>query len=415
MDLFEFQGKQLFAAAGIPVAESWLIHPHGPDPLEIANEVGLPLVAKVQVLSGGRGKAGGIRVVRTREEVSAAVAELMGLTVRGRRAVGVLLEEAVDIDRELYLAITIDRAARRPLLIFSTRGGMDIEEVAREEPQALFRAHIDPLDGLRDEQVRELAAQAGFDGAQATALIEVVWAVWRLFCAHEATLVEINPLVLARDHRFMALDAKVSVDDNALYRHREFGGFETDDDGREAQARREGMRYVELDGDIGVLGNGAGMVMSTLDLIAEAGGRAANFLDVGGGAREAQIAAALDLILSDERVRAVLVTIFGGITRCDEVARGLLAALESRGLAARGDEGAAMPVVVRLDGTSCDPARALVADARLANVVAEATAWDAVQRVVALAAAAPPPRTTPPATPASPTNAASPGDPRGRA
>jgi succinyl-CoA synthetase beta subunit len=214
----------------------------------------------------------------------------------------------------------------------------------------------------------------------------------------------------------MALDAKVSIDDNALFRHREFEGFETDDDGREAQARREGMRYVALDGDIGVLGNGAGMVMSTLDLIAEAGGRAANFLDVGGGAREAQIAAALDLILSDERVRAVLVTIFGGITRCDEVARGLLAALESRGLAAKGDEGAALPVVVRLDGTSCDPARALVADARLANVVAEATAWEAVQRVVALAAAAPAaPRTTPPATPAAPTNPASPGDTRGRA
>ncbi len=383
MDLFEYQGKQLFGAGGIPVARSRMLQAHGPDPLEVAGSLGLPLVVKAQALTGGRGKAGGVRVARTPDELTRDVAEIMTMTIRGKRVVGVLLEQAVDVERELYLALAVDRAARRPLLLFSVRGGVDIESVARDEPQALVRQHIDPRTGLGDGQIAELVDRAGLSSGPADQFAQLVRDLWRLFCAHDATLVEINPLCVTRAGGLVALDAKVTLDSNAAFRHPEWADYETDADERERRAAAAGINYVSLDGDIGVLGNGAGMVMSTLDLIAEAGGAAANFLDVGGGAREARIAAALDLILADQRVRALCVTIFGGITRCDEVAHALVNVL-----AARGTAGVGLPVVVRLDGNGAAEGRRIVAQAALPGVQTAATVWQAVQAAVAAAAGA---------------------------
>ena len=384
MDLFEYQGKQLFAAAGIPVVRSAVIEAGvAADPLAVARTLGLPLAVKAQVLTGGRGKAGGVRVARTADELSRDVAEIMAMTIRGKRVVGVLLEEAVEVERELYLALAVDRAARRPLLLFSTRGGVDIESVARDEPQALLRRHVDPLSGLSDTDTAEIAAWAGFAGPLAEQFATLLQTLWRLFNEHDATLVEINPLCVTAAGDLVALDAKVTLDGNAAFRHPEWAAYRGDADDRERAAAAAGINYVSLDGDVGVLGNGAGMVMSTLDLIAEAGGHAANFLDVGGGAREARIAAALDLILADTRVRALCVTIFGGITRCDEVAHALVNVLAAKGAAVAG-----LPVVVRLDGNGAAEGRRIVAESGLAGVQAAESAWQAVQAAVAAAASA---------------------------
>ena len=380
MDLFEYQGKQLFAAGGIPVGRSRMVLPGGLDPLDVAADLGLPLVVKAQALTGGRGKAGGVRVARTTDELTRDAAEIGTMTIRGKRVVGVLLEEAVDIARELYLAIAVDRAAKRPLLLFSVRGGMDIESVARDEPQALARQHLDPLSGLNDAQLAELTALAGFDGALAAQFAKLLADLWRLFCENDATLVEINPLCITAGGALLALDSKVTLDGNAAIRHPEWAAYQTDSDERELRAAAAGIHYVSLDGDVGVLGNGAGMVMSTLDLIAEAGGGAANFLDVGGGAREARIAAALDLILTDTRVRALLVTIFGGITRCDEVAHALVNVLTARGAGG-------LPVVVRLDGNGAVEGRQIVAQAALPGVQTADSDWQAVRAAVAAAVA----------------------------
>jgi len=380
MDLYEYQGKRLFAEAGIPVARSRLATSIA-EAREVAREIGLPLVVKAQVLSGGRGKAGGVRMAADEMQLVAAARDILEMAIQGRRVAALLVEEAVAIERELYLAVTLDRHRRCPLLLFSTRGGMDIEEVAREEPQALLSAPIDPLTGVRDDQVERVvdAATAGVEGGDARALgeslTEVVRRVWELYRSKDATLVEINPLVVCASGQVLALDAKVSLDDNALYRHSGMEEWRGVEDERERRAAEAGVKYVSLDGDVGVLGNGAGLVMSTLDLIAGAGGRPANFCDVGGGARAQQVVAALAVVLSDTRVRAVLVNIFGGLTRGDEVARGLL-----DGLAAAG---ATLPVVVRLDGNQAEQGRALIAAAELANVAAAADVDDAVERVVA--------------------------------
>ena len=380
MDLYEYQGKRLFAEAGIPVARSRLATSIA-EAREVAREIGLPLVVKAQVLSGGRGKAGGVRMAADEMQLVAAARDILEMTIQGRPVAGLLVEEAVAIERELYLAVTLDRHLRRPVLLFSVRGGMDIEEVTREEPQALLSAPIDPLTGVGDDQVAVIvgAATAGMQAGDAqalgTSLTEVIRRVWELYRSKDATLVEINPLVVCAGSRVLALDAKVSLDDNALYRHPELDEWRGAQDARERRAAEAGVKYVSLDGDVGVLGNGAGLVMSTLDLIAGAGGRPANFCDVGGGAQAQQVAAALTVILSDSRVRAVLVNIFGGLTRGDEVARGLLDALTA--------SGATLPVVVRLDGTQAEQGRALIAAAELANVVAAADADEAGERVVA--------------------------------
>jgi succinyl-CoA synthetase beta subunit len=359
--------------------------------------------------------------VGSAEECEAEARRILGLTVKGKPVTAVLLERAVRIAREFYLAVTLSRRDRCALLLFSTRGGVDIEQVAREAPEALLRAPIDPLLGLRDHQVRDVVAAAGLAPARgaggppaqgagkssadsagkpsaqsagtppaqgagtppAAQLAAVLRGVWGLYRDQDATLVEVNPLVLTEDDGIVCLDSKVTIDGNALWRHEVLAALRDPGDEREQAARAAGVTYLSLDGDIGVLGNGAGMVMSTLDLIGAAGGRAADFCDVGGGARAAAVEGALRIILADVRVKAVLVSIFGGITRGDEVARGLIAAL------GEGGGEAYPPVVVRLDGNGADEGRALLAEACLPGVEAVADADAAVARAVELAAAAP--------------------------
>jgi len=400
VDLFEYQGKQLFALGGIPVTHSQLAK--SPEAaVEAAAAIGYPLAVKAQVLTGGRGRAGGVKLVRDDRELLGAARAIIGMTIKGRRVDAVLLEKAVPIAHEYYLALTLDRSAKRPLLMFSTKGGMDIEQVARQDPDALRKLHIDPLLGLQEYQIRELALWAGFAADEQRAFAAVLRAAWRLYLDKDATLLEINPLVRVagapppapeggRRRRasdwpegvpvlFVALDAKLTIDNNALFRHPEFKRLQGVDDIRERRAREAGFAYVSLDGDIGVLGNGAGLVMSLLDLIAAEGGKAANFLDVGGGAREAQIAAALDIILSDDRVEVLLVTIFGGITRCDEVARGLLIALEH--------SGTRLPVVARLTGTNAEEGQKILAQAQVPNLHVADSIVAAVRQAVDIAAA----------------------------
>lgn len=385
MDLFEHQGKGLFAAAGIPVLPSRLAR--SPEEAErAAAKLGLPVAVKAQVLSGGRGKAGGVRVVRRPDEVAPAAAEILRLIINGKPVQALLVEQGVRVMRELYAAITLDRAARRPLLMLSAAGGIHIEQAAREVPEQLMRTHVHPLRGLDAVQLDRLGAFCAVagDGLQHQ-VIDVLQRMWQLYREHDLTLVEVNPLaVVAGDGlpagapRVVALDAKVSVDDNALFRHPDLAAMRPAEDAAEREAREAGIAYVTLTGDVGVLGNGAGLVMSTLDLLAAAGGRGANFCDVGGGARAERVAAALNIICADPRVRAVLVNIFGGITRGDEVARGVLAWHRSAA-----ENGRRLPIVVRLDGSNAAEGRALLSGAGIAGLVAVETALEAVQRVVA--------------------------------
>jgi len=376
MDLYEYQGKEIFACAGLRVPDSRLARTVE-DADRLAPELGFPLVAKAQALSGGRGKAGGVQVVRDAAELHDAAQRILAMTIKGRPVTALLLEAAVDIQRELYLAVTLDRLAKRPLVMVSTRGGMDIEAVARDEPDALLRVHVDPLLGLREFQIRGLALQAGFSGEQAGAFADVVRCAWAIYCDSDATLVELNPLCLDAGGRFVALDAKVTIDGNAVDRHPELDPLQGVDDPRERQAKLAGLDYVLLDGDIGVLGNGAGLVMSLVDLIAGAGGRAADFLDLHGGVKPERIAAALDILTSDERVSVLLMTVFAAITRCEEVAGALLTAIDQTGTK--------LPIVVRLTGTHAEQGRALLAAAARPNVHTAASITEAVRTAVALA------------------------------
>jgi succinyl-CoA synthetase beta subunit len=383
MDLLEFEGKRLFADAGLPVLPS-RVAGTAPEAAAATRDLGLPVAVKAQVKTGGRGKAGGIRVCHTADEVTAAAGDILGMSIRGHEVRALLVERGVEVERELYLAIASSRALRGPVLIFCREGGVDIEEVARREPSALVRTPIDPLLGLCDYQVRDVVAAADLGAAESVAgvpareaLAQVVRALWRLYHDRDATLTEVNPLVLTKQGEVVCLDSKVTIDDSALYRQTDLKRDEGEDE-REGKARRAGLAFVPLDGDIGVLGNGAGLVMSTIDQIAAAGGHAADFCDIGGGARAEVVAAALELILEAEQVSALLVSVFGGITRCDEVARGLVEVLGGRRLE--------VPVVVRLDGNAADEGRAVLAEAGLEGVTVAADAAAAVRAAVAAAA-----------------------------
>ena len=378
MDLFEHQGKALFAAAGIPVLPSRVVLTTV-EAEAAAAELGYPLAVKAQVLTGGRGKAGGVRVVKQPEELGETVTAILGLTIKDKPVRSVLLEQGAAVLRELYLAITLDRHAKAPVLIFSTRGGVDIEQVAREDPAALLRVPLDAASADCGEQRDQVVAAAALGDAQlGQQLGDLVDRLWTLYRERDASLVEVNPLAVVDDPvRLVALDAKVTIDDNALYRQPDLAAQRPDEDARERAAREAGVTYLTLDGDVGVLGNGAGLVMSTLDMIGAAGGAAADFCDVGGGARAERIAAALDIITSDDRVRALLVNIFGGITRCDEVARGVLAWCET----ASSD----LPLVVRLDGNNADEGLALIAEAGIDGLSVTLSAQEAVEAVVAAA------------------------------
>ena len=379
MDLFEYQGKELFAAAGVAVLPSRVLG-DGDDAGSAAADLGFPLAVKAQVLTGGRGKAGGVRLVLRPEDLDEAVAAVRTLTIKGKPVRAVLLEQGASVLRELYLAITLDRHGKSPLLMFSTRGGMDIEQVAGEDPAALLRLPLDASSADCDPQCREVIAAADLGSpALDDQLASVVGSLWALYRDRDLSLVEVNPLaVIDGPPRLVALDAKVTVDDNGLFRQPDLAERRPDEDERERAAREAGVTYLTLDGDVGVLGNGAGLVMSTLDMIGAAGGAAADFCDVGGGARAERIAAALDIITSDARVRALLVNIFGGITRGDEVARGIVA--WCRGTTSD------LPLVVRLDGNNAAEGLELLAESGVTGLRLTQSAQEAVEAVVAAAA-----------------------------
>jgi len=378
MDLLEYQGKQLLARHGIPVPEGRVAGT--PDEaVAAADAIGYPCAVKAQVQIGGRGKLGGIKIAQDADEARGHATAILGMDIRGLTVHEVWVERASQIAAEYYASIVFDRAAKAPLIMLSTRGGMDIEQVAAESPEAIASLHVDPLLGFQPFHGRRLAYEAGVDADVVRGVADFLAALYAAFVAEEAMLVEVNPLVVTPEREVRALDAKVTLDDNALYRHAENASLRdlSAEDPQERMAKERHLTYVKLDGNIGVLGNGAGLVMSTLDVVAQHGGAPANFLDAGGGARADTVTAAVEVILSNPKVAAVLFNIFGGITRCDEVARGLIEAFEQIK--------PGVPFVVRLDGTNAPEGRALLEDAGLPNVHAVATMDEAAARVVELA------------------------------
>ena len=378
MDLYEHQGKELFAQAGIPVAQGGVAFT--PDEARAAAEdLGGRVVVKAQVLTGGRGKAGGVKVVDGPGPAQEAAGAILGLDIKGHVTRRLLVEQAVAIAAEYYFSITFDRAAKMPLLMLTTMGGMDVEAVAENHPEALARLHVDPALGYRGFHGQRLMSEAGVPVEERKALAPLLAALYGVFAERDCMLVEVNPLVRLEDGSFLAADAKVTVDDNALFRHPDVEAMRdlAAADPQEQAAREADLAYVKLDGDVGILGNGAGLVMSTVDVIAQVGGRPANFCDVGGGASAEKIATALGIVLSDDKVRSVLFNIFGGITRGDEVAKGLLGALEQTAVRA--------PIVVRLDGTNAAEGRALLAAAARPEITVEETMLAAAETAVRLA------------------------------
>ena len=381
MDLHEYQGKELFQRFGIPVSEGRLATT--PDEARAAaDELGGPVVVKAQVLTGGRGKAGGIKLAKTPDEAHAGAAEILGMDIRGHTVEKVWVERASDIAREYYLSIAFDRSAKQPLFMFTTQGGMDIEEVAASSPDALVRLHVDPLEGYHPWQARQLVYQAGVqEPSEQKQIVAIIGKLYEAFVGCDATLCEINPLVVTPEGEVRALDSKFTVDDNALFRHpdvaemRDVGAA----DPLEALAREKGVTYVKLEGDVGVLGNGAGLTMATVDVVTFVGGRPADFCDLGGGGDAQGVVNALEVISNDPDVRSIFFNIFGGITRCDEVARGILQALAQMEIE--------HPIVVRLDGTNAEEGRRLLREADASNVHTEATMLDGARRAVELAAA----------------------------
>jgi succinyl-CoA synthetase beta subunit len=378
MDLLEYQGKQLFAKHGVPV-------PVGKpattvqEAVEAAEELGYPVVVKAQVLIGGRGKAGGIKVAGARAEVERHAQDILGMDIKGHIVHELYVEKASEIDEEYYAAFVFDRSAKKPMAMFSRMGGMDVEAIAEEDPEAMRMLHVDPLLGFQDFHGRRLAFEAGIAADVIRPVGAMLAKLYETFVAEDAMLVEVNPLLITKSREVVALDAKVTLDGNALYRHPDSAELRNvgAEDEQERMAKERGLTYVKLDGNVGILGNGAGLVMSTLDVVAQAGGAPANFLDAGGGSKAEAITSAVEVILSDPKVTAVLFNIFGGITRCDEVAKGLIEAFRQ----IEPD----VPFVVRLDGTNDKEGRALLAEANLPNVHAESTMLGAAKRVVELA------------------------------
>jgi succinyl-CoA synthetase beta subunit len=381
MDLLEYQGKQLFAKHGVPVPDG---RPATtvPEAVDAAEELGYPVVVKAQVQIGGRGKAGGIKLANDRAEAEQHATAILGMDIRGFTVHELYVEKASEIDEEYYAAIVFDRSAKKPMAMLSRIGGMDVEAVAETDPEAMRMLHVDPLLGLQDFHGRRLAFESGIAEDVIRPVGAMLARLYDVFVREDATLVEVNPLLVTKSREVVALDAKVTVDDNALFRHPDVAEMRdlSAEDPQERMAKERGLTYVKLDGNVGILGNGAGLVMSTLDVVAQAGGRPANFLDAGGGSKAEAITSAVEVILSDDKVNAVLFNIFGGITRCDEVARGLIEAFEQIK--------PEVPFVVRLDGTNDKEGRALLAEADLPNVHAEATMLGAAEKVVELAGAA---------------------------
>jgi succinyl-CoA synthetase beta subunit len=379
LDLYEYQGKELLREFGVQTLEG-VVAASPEEARKAAEQLGTTVAIKAQVLTGGRGKAGGIKVVNDPEEAEQAAQQILGMDIKGHTVRQVLVEAGAQITSEMYLSIMVDRAEKKPLILFSTEGGVDIEEVAETNPEAIVKIYIDPLLGLLPYQVRELIFDAGLEGDVAKGVGQVLNNLYEAFSESDASLVEINPLVATEDGRVLALDSKVTIDDSSLFRHEDLAELHDVEaaDPEEQRALEAGLQYVKLSGDVGILGNGAGLVMSTLDAVSEAGGDPANFLDVGGGADAEQISTALDIVTSNKQVKSVLFNIFGGITRVDEVARGLLSALEQ-------SEDVELPIVVRLEGTNAEEGRRLLAENTPENVYTEETMLDAATKAVQLA------------------------------
>lgn len=374
MKLHEYQSKQIFSKHGIPIPMG-RVAATANEAKQIAEELGGRVVIKSQVLVGGRGKAGGIRLAKTPEEAEDIAAQILAMDIKGLPVRKVLVDEAVNIESEIYLGITNDRAARRPVIMGSSAGGVDIEEVASKTPEKIVKVHIHPLVGLRDYQARDIAAGIDLSREHWKAFGKIAHSLWQAYGENDATLAEINPLVITSDGKLLAVDGKMIIDDNALFRHPNLTDMRDLDveDEAEIEARKYGLSYIKLDGQIGCMVNGAGLAMATMDIIKLYGGEPANFLDIGGGAGADKVAAALRIILTDPNVKAVLFNIFGGITRGDEVARGILTAME--------DVQPEIPMVIRLVGTKADEGRQILANA---NMITAKTLADAAKKAVAV-------------------------------
>jgi succinyl-CoA synthetase beta subunit len=379
VDLYEYQGKELFRRFGIPLSEGRLATTPE-EAREAAEQLGGPVVVKAQVLAGGRGKAGGIKLADDPADAELKAGEILGLDIRGHVVRKLWIEKASDITKEYYLSVAFDRGEKKPLFMLTTEGGVEIEQVAEESPDALARLHIDPLEGFQPYQARRLIYAAGIDNPdEQKQILGIVEKLYGCFVGTDAMLCEVNPLIVTPDGEVRALDSKFTVDDSALFRHPDIAEMRDVDaaDPQEALAREKGVTYVKLDGEVGILGNGAGLSMATVDVVVVVGGRPANFCDLGGGGDAQGVVDALEVITSDDQVRSIFFNIFGGITRCDEVARGILAALDQMKIE--------LPIVVRLDGTNADEGRKLLTDAAPPNLHVEPTMLEAAKRAVELA------------------------------
>ncbi len=375
MKLHEYQSKRIFAKYGVPIPNGDVATSPA-QAQEIAKQLGGSVVIKSQVLVGGRGKAGGIKVAKDANEAERLAEQILGMRIKGISVDKVLIDEAVDIKEEIYLGIVIDRALQKPVIIASASGGIDIEEVAKTRPEAIIHLPIDPQIGLMDYQARDLAFELGLRRNFINQFVQIIKGLYQAFIDCDASLAEINPLVVMGSERLLAVDGKMVLDDNALFRHSDLAEMRDvqEEAPAEREARRAGLSYVKLDGEIGCMVNGAGLAMATMDIIKHYGGEPANFLDVGGGAKAEKVAAALRIILSDPKVKAVLFNIFGGITRCDEVARGILEALK--------EVKTNVPMVARLVGTNEEEGHRILAEAKLPSA---SSLGEAAQKAVALA------------------------------
>jgi succinyl-CoA synthetase beta subunit len=380
VDLYEYQGKQLFRRFGIPVSDGRLAT--SPEEARAAAEdLGGQVVVKAQVLTGGRGKAGGVKLADGPADTEQKAREILGLDIGGHVVRKLWIERASDIAREYYLSVTFDRSEKKPLFMLTTEGGVEIEEVAATKPDALARLHTNVLEGYQPYQGRRLIYGAGIsDPGEQKQVLDIVGKLYACFTQSDAMLCEVNPLVVTPNGAVRALDAKMTVDDSALFRHTDVAEMRdiAAADPLEAFAREKGVTYVKLDGSVGILGNGAGLSMSTVDVVVVAGGKPANFCDLGGGGDAQGVVDALEVIVRDDDVRSIFFNIFGGITRCDEVARGILAALEQMSIP--------LPIVVRLDGTNAAEGRELLIEAAQPSLYVEPTMLDAARRAVELAA-----------------------------
>lgn len=375
MKLHEYQSKQIFSRYGIPIPRGRVAATAG-EARHIAEELGGRVVVKAQVLVGGRGKAGGVKVAKDPQEAELLATQILSMEIKGLPVRKVLVDEAAAIEQEIYLGITNDRAARKPVIMCSAAGGVDIEEVARTHPEKIVKVHINPLLGIKDYQTRDIAAGIDLPREHWKTFGDILKGLWQAFQDNDATLAEINPLIISKDNRLVALDGKMLIDDNALFRHPDLSEMrDTDEDApSEVEARKYGLTFIKLDGNVGCMVNGAGLAMATMDILKFFGGAPANFLDIGGGAGAEKVAAAMRIILADPNVKAILINIFGGITRCDEVAKGLIAAME--------EVKPSVPMVVRLVGTNAEEGRAMLANA---SMITAETLAEAAQKAVAAA------------------------------